>query len=1408
MEKDPWDWSVDEVVRNLFGERGLLRQFNLADGAASNIANLIRESETDGCELLLSTYDPSNPQIGLHQLQIRSQWRKLEIVIENLRFRSDKYIQYLREKEQHAARFEPFSAIRDSLGHQRAVQRSPKISSASVANFKAEQLASRDASVRPGAVQEADFLKSRAHQPTTFPPNALQHLSLNEVGNASSEPEQSSVSPHHSALGLKRFRSSGSGVGNVEEESSANGPSDGRGAEKPCGDLAQSEVRLRENEFFVTDEHGRKRRKLQLVAQDIPTALPFTSRPDEDSGFSSGGEKDWDSTVGPSGVVHDGALPQCDEFKETSTNQGTTKTDLSWLMQEHDKPINSIEPETTAIEPPPMLLEFASEVDRKSGVVSSTFRPEQDEHVTFCTALEKQTVHEEPLHCNPIEPVQDEDLFEPNQDDDLLENIQEQEMNHQEPNENNETVDQTREHRGSVKPERKKRRLQPQLIGPVVTKSQESTVHVQPPTSETIEADSSTSSPGAEESVVKSEAQIQKQVAPRPRCEYLGRSTLPVDQIFYGSTKVGEPITFETSESTSQLIPLDQDMDSFHFVSSDTCPTGQRLVVAQLMQGFLYGNNVRTLIYGQKHLTTVIPYNARISKRSQQPSMTLLTRLGDSIVARRVNRARWLRYDPANRVSASSSDENSQTLEFDVEQEESPLLSVGRNEVHDYDFLEKWQHGAEDRILPAYGDSGSEGEYDLDTWNQMQIEKGELEQDPAPPSKNRLLDAKRADEIVEEVENRFKERWRFQKLPKLANKAWSLWKRSRRQHTFRDQLQSLALEIQRLDQQYLKIKKEILKEHWTSEGKLKAQCKSFEVSVCDRETCHWKTGVLELRFAPPKPPPSQSLPRKVPTCCSQEPLQDGDEDIESSSLESLDDDLDDFITGDESADQDSASDTVDSENNFVSHDHSNNDDVPNTTRLETGSRPAAYAGDTSSPKDRGESIASHRSIVFRKKILPPAEETTDAGQLGGIAGSPLPKTENTLTNKAKTPAKKADRSELIPLMLTSSPIPHLTKPDVIDLTNLSDSDEQVPQPDERGKRIATPPVFVKAEADNPFSRRANAKCGFRMPPDSSSIYDHDSEMENPTNGKRSPEVRLEKLPAHKEVDQIAKLDPEYLKQIHDEDRLLIWLIHRAGLSPRRRVIQLLKSQKSEIMQVHVWQGLRAIEHGSDQPEDLCWDEMPSDQAKAYMRLAAWFICWSQCSIAFPEGSSQDSPAFPKKDVVEAINDGIKFEAFFNILKRFLQYFADKKKSQSRLLGSSPSTSKKKRIRRVASGSEDSEDQRTNKRKKRVYEVPESQQALELQRAGKLRIEQQEKRQKEMDQRMKQLGAASNDISTKIINTSANQDQAMIAISPHIASKIQSHQLDGVRFLWREIVHAEEGGCLLAHTMGLGKTMQV
>jgi SNF2 family DNA or RNA helicase len=102
-------------------------------------------------------------------------------------------------------------------------------------------------------------------------------------------------------------------------------------------------------------------------------------------------------------------------------------------------------------------------------------------------------------------------------------------------------------------------------------------------------------------------------------------------------------------------------------------------------------------------------------------------------------------------------------------------------------------------------------------------------------------------------------------------------------------------------------------------------------------------------------------------------------------------------------------------------------------------------------------------------------------------------------------------------------------------------------------------------------------------------------------------------------------------------------------------------------------------------------------------------------------------------------------------------------------------------------------------------------------AEKLRLrnvklnEERERRIRQLREKLAESGAVPGDKSRLIVNeTKESDDQALIYINDHIGRKIKDHQIEGVRFMWNQVVVDSNvrQGCLLAHTMGLGKTMQV
>jgi SNF2 family DNA or RNA helicase len=113
-----------------------------------------------------------------------------------------------------------------------------------------------------------------------------------------------------------------------------------------------------------------------------------------------------------------------------------------------------------------------------------------------------------------------------------------------------------------------------------------------------------------------------------------------------------------------------------------------------------------------------------------------------------------------------------------------------------------------------------------------------------------------------------------------------------------------------------------------------------------------------------------------------------------------------------------------------------------------------------------------------------------------------------------------------------------------------------------------------------------------------------------------------------------------------------------------------------------------------------------------------------------------------------------------------------------------------------------------KKRKEVIRNREAAIAREVDQAG---AAEREHRRKLLRERLETEGsmALGSQHGRVIVNESKNDGEGFIYIPDDIARQIKEHQVTGVRFMWDQLVVAKKRqGCLLAHTMGLGKTMQI
>ncbi|KAK8055986.1 5-aminolevulinate synthase [Apiospora rasikravindrae] len=102
-------------------------------------------------------------------------------------------------------------------------------------------------------------------------------------------------------------------------------------------------------------------------------------------------------------------------------------------------------------------------------------------------------------------------------------------------------------------------------------------------------------------------------------------------------------------------------------------------------------------------------------------------------------------------------------------------------------------------------------------------------------------------------------------------------------------------------------------------------------------------------------------------------------------------------------------------------------------------------------------------------------------------------------------------------------------------------------------------------------------------------------------------------------------------------------------------------------------------------------------------------------------------------------------------------------------------------------------------------------AQNLRDSDRARVKEQAKRRELLRAKLAAQGhSEASQNSHLLINESKEDDQGFIYVPDNIASRIKKHQVEGVRFMWNQLVADSQSrqGCLLAHTMGLGKTMQI
>ncbi|KAI0526544.1 P-loop containing nucleoside triphosphate hydrolase protein [Xylaria bambusicola] len=206
------------------------------------------------------------------------------------------------------------------------------------------------------------------------------------------------------------------------------------------------------------------------------------------------------------------------------------------------------------------------------------------------------------------------------------------------------------------------------------------------------------------------------------------------------------------------------------------------------------------------------------------------------------------------------------------------------------DIVQGWDNPDHDKVLPLYGDSDDDMEYDTETWREIEAERKEEDlKRSLPPG----LTAEEIRITIERVQQEMVSKWQISKLPKNVSKANHLWNNARISG-LKEAIDRARRKLRVLDARIAKLKETTQKNDYRNIKELEHLVLSnFEVSVFDREYHLWLIGLLTSPSEPAK-----VKQHREPKARPPKPQPDLAEDEEILTSES-EDDLNNFIVDDE-----------------------------------------------------------------------------------------------------------------------------------------------------------------------------------------------------------------------------------------------------------------------------------------------------------------------------------------------------------------------------------------------------------------------------------------------------------------------------------------------------------------------------
>ncbi|OLL26998.1 Protein CHROMATIN REMODELING 20 [Neolecta irregularis DAH-3] len=689
------------------------------------------------------------------------------------------------------------------------------------------------------------------------------------------------------------------------------------------------------------------------------------------------------------------------------------------------------------------------------------------------------------------------------------------------------------------------------------------------------------------------------------------------------------------------------------------------------------------------------------------------------------------------------------------------------NKQMEYDDLLKWEDMDDDTEVDF---DALDSAVDSITEREMKIEAAENEKKSGISRSVKKLSEEQVDEIITLERSSYEEKWKEKQLPKFLCKAHSLWMKTRSKNIRLFYQNAREVELVKLQKSFVRVVEEILSQEWSTSFEVKRICSSFHTLVDQILFAKW---ALEVIHNGEPARVKSKLKANNKTTSTEEGdennLDDRDEDEDSDDF-----DLEGFIIEDE---EDSDNDLIEDYQLPLVADEEQIQDIVSVEHI------THMRSTESETTDDSLEVQSPPTVMAKNVAVHSVQNTYLLGKQDGkvVSGSKdIHKTEEDIIHGEPNsiPVQESDFSNDNDVKSTRS-----TKTPEGDVKRSIGSIHHSP-------KIRTTRRVLKEVKNDRQTETRQASSGVI------SISDDDDDV------VELPIQYLPRSPLDKEVIVILDSDEDQDNQTSSAEDRLCGICKDTFLSTHPKRVQgllgLLKQtgvQNAFSVLVNIARSrMEKRPRGGKAPlVDL--DDETRKNYNFLLSLHTTFVLPPRCT---------NKEAFSANDIA-LIQDLLKFQLLYETIPKaatdlgLMEHLSQKKCKRKR-----NDKISNKYLREASSAEcsarqmDISKNDRPRRKKHRKVAIDQAGQSARTELQRELEV---------MNAREKaQLGKANG--GSCIINLGHKEGEGNIEVNPYISRNLKEHQ---VRFApskhtGKVFLSKRQRGCLLAHTMGLGKAL--